>query len=129
MRVRLVKTFGFEAAHHLPGFPEGHKCRRLHGHSFRVDVILEGEVPEDRHYLVDYGEIKTAIEPVRARLDHYCLNDIEGLEHPTSEVLAQWIWDRLVATLPMLAEVHVHETCTTRCEYRGEGSGTLAAGR
>ena len=88
MHVRLVKTFGFEAAHHLPEFPEGHKCRRLHGHSFRVDVEVAGTVPEGRHYLLDYGDIKALTEPIRERLDHYCLNEIDGLEHPTSEVLA-----------------------------------------
>ena len=117
MHVRLTKTFGFEAAHWLPTFPEGHKCRRMHGHSFRVDVMVAGDVDAEKGYLVDYGDIKAALEPIRRQLDHHCLNDIEGLENPTSEVLAKWIWDRL--ELPMLAEVAVHETCTTRCEYRG----------
>lgn len=120
MRVRLVKTFDFEAAHWLPSFPEGHKCRRLHGHSFRVDVAVAGEVPADRGYLVDYGEIKAAIAPVRETLDHYCLNEIDGLENPTSEMLARWIWLRLKPALPMLEEITVHETCTSKCVYRGE---------
>jgi 6-pyruvoyltetrahydropterin/6-carboxytetrahydropterin synthase len=121
MRVQLVKTFGFEAAHHLPSFPDGHKCRRMHGHSFRVDVVVEGEVPAGQHHLVDYGDLKKAIEPVRVQLDHYCLNDIEGLENPTSEVVARWIWDRLKPTIGDLAAIRVHETCTTTCEYRGPG--------
>lgn len=120
MRVRLVKAFDFEAAHWLPCFPEGHKCRRMHGHSFKVEVVVEGDVPEERGYLVDYGEIKRAIAPVRDRLDHYCLNEVEGLENPTSEVLARWIWRELAGVLPMLSEVVVHETCTSRCHYRGE---------
>lgn len=120
MRVRLVKGFDFEAAHWLPCFPEGHKCRRMHGHSFRVEVVVEGEVPDGRGYLIDYGDIKNAIAPIRDRLDHYCLNEIEGLENPTSEVIAVWIWDRLKPALPDLAEVVVHETCTSRCHYRGE---------
>ena len=119
MRIRLAKSFTFEAAHHLPSFPEGHKCRRMHGHSFRVEVIVEGDVPEGQYHLIDYGDISAALEPIRSRLDHYCLNDIEGLENPTSEVLAAWIWDRLAPALPLLAEIHVHETCTNRCEYRG----------
>ncbi|HRQ76521.1 MAG TPA: 6-carboxytetrahydropterin synthase QueD [Phycisphaerales bacterium] len=119
MHVRLAKTFEFEAAHFLPSFPEGHKCRRMHGHSFRVDVIVEGVIPRGQHHLIDYGEIKAAIDPLRERLDHYCLNEIEGLEHPTSEVIAKWLWDRLKPALPLLAEIHVHETCTSRCEYRG----------
>jgi 6-pyruvoyltetrahydropterin/6-carboxytetrahydropterin synthase len=119
MRVRLVKSFSFEAAHWLPCFPEGHKCRRMHGHSFRVDVVVEGEVPEHKGYLIDYADIKKAIEPVCARLDHYCLNEIEGLENPTSEVIARWVWRELHASLPMLAEIVVHETCTSRCHYAG----------
>lgn len=119
MRIRLVKTFGFEAAHWLPTFPEGHKCRRLHGHSFRVDVVVEGDVDPDKGYLVDYGDIAAAIEPVYAQLDHRCLNEVEGLENPTAEMLAAWLWQRLHPALPMLAEVNVHETCTTACVYRG----------
>lgn len=120
MHVKLSKTFAFEAAHLLPTFPEGHKCRRLHGHSFRVDVIVAGKVDEQLGYLVDYGEIKRAFAPLRDALDHRYLNDIEGLENPTSEVLARWIWRRLRPALPLLAGVVVHETCTSRCEYAGE---------
>ncbi len=122
MRVRLVKSFGFEAAHFLPTFPEGHKCRRMHGHSFRVDVVVEGDVDEREGYLVDYGAIKAAIEPVRARLDHYVLNEIEGLSNPTSEMVAAWLWDRLRPRLPLLAEIVVHETCASRCHYSGPGA-------
>ena len=120
MRVELSKSFTFEAAHSLPTFPEGHKCRRLHGHSFRVEVFVAGEVDERSGYLVDYGEIKAACEPVRKQLDHYHLNEIAGLENPTAENLARWIWERLAPALPALAAVRVHETCTSGCEYRGE---------
>lgn len=120
MRVRLSKTFTFEAAHSLPTFPPGHKCRRLHGHSFRVEVVVEGDVEPALGYLIDYGDISDACEPLRRRLDHYHLNEIEGLENPTSEVLARWLWERLRPALPLLAAVVVHETCTSRCEYRGE---------
>jgi 6-pyruvoyltetrahydropterin/6-carboxytetrahydropterin synthase len=119
MRVRLRKSFTFEAAHWLPSFPEGHKCRRMHGHSFRVDVIVEGEIPEGSYHLVDYGDIKAVTDPLREQLDHYCLNDIEGLDNPTSEMLARWLWDRIHPKLPLLAEIRVHETCTACCEYRG----------
>jgi 6-pyruvoyltetrahydropterin/6-carboxytetrahydropterin synthase len=119
MHVRLAKSFTFEAAHWLPSFPEGHKCRRLHGHSFKVDIVVAGEVDLAKGYLVDYGDIKRETEPIEKALDHYCLNDIKGLENPTSEMIAKWIWDRLKPALPLLVEVIVHETCTTRCEYRG----------
>ena len=119
MRVELVKEFRFEAAHLLPNVPAGHKCRRLHGHSYRVEIKVEGEIDEKLGWLIDYAEIKTAFEPLWNRLDHFYLNEVEGLENPTSEVLAVWLWDRLKPALPMLTEVVVHETCTARCAYRG----------
>ena len=119
MHVRLSKSFGFEAARWLPCFPEGHKCRRLHGHSFRVDVIVEGELDPSVGYLIDFADIKRATEPVERELDHRCLNEIEGLENPTSEMVAAWIWARLKPALPMLSEIVVHETCTSTCHFRG----------
>ena len=119
MRVRLSKIFSFEAAHDLPTFPADHKCRRLHGHSFRFEVIVEGEVDAKTGYLIDYAEIKRAAEPLVKRLDHYYLNDVEGLANPTSENLAKWIWDHLRPSLPLLSAVIVHETCASACEYRG----------
>ncbi|RMH27061.1 MAG: 6-carboxytetrahydropterin synthase QueD [Planctomycetota bacterium] len=119
MRVRLVKSFTFEAAHFLPTFPDGHKCRRMHGHSFRVEVAVEGDADSAQGYLVDYGEISAAVEPIREALDHRLLNEIDGLTNPTSEMIAAWVWRRLEDRLPILAEVVVHETCTSRCHYRG----------
>ena len=119
MRVLLTKTFCFEAAHDLPTFPLDHKCRRLHGHSFRFDVIVAGEVDPAKGYLIDYGDIKSAADPLLKRLDHYYLNEVEDLANPTSENIAKWIWDRLKLSLPQLAAVIVHETCTSACEYRG----------
>ena len=122
MHVRLVKTFGFEAAHRLPRVPEDHKCFRLHGHSFVVDVEVAGPIDEEKGWLIDYGDIKAAYAPIRERLDHHYLNEIEGLENPTSEVLAHWIWSRLKPRLPELVRIVVHETCTSRCVYEGEMS-------
>ncbi|HEV7300955.1 MAG TPA: 6-carboxytetrahydropterin synthase QueD [Tepidisphaeraceae bacterium] len=119
MIVRLSKTFRFEAAHYLPTFPQGHKCRRLHGHSFRFDVIVEGDVDEAKGFLIDYGDIKAAAAPIVAQLDHFYLNDIEGLENPTAEMLSRWLWRQLKPALPLLASIVVHETCTSSCEYRG----------
>ena len=120
MHVRLTKSFCFEAAHALPTFPPDHKCRRLHGHSFRFDVVVEGNVDPVKGYLIDYGEIKRAAEPIVKRLDHFYLNEIEGLANPTSENIARWLWDQLQPLLPQISAVVVHETCTTTCEYRGE---------
>ena len=120
MRVRLSKSFRFEAAHDLPTFPDGHKCRRLHGHSFRFDVFVEGEVDEKLGYLIDYGQIKKVVDPLVRRLDHYYLNEIEGLSNSTSENIARWLWRELKSQLPLLASIVVHETCTSTCEYKGE---------
>lgn len=120
MKVRLSKSFRFEAAHDLPTFPEGHKCRRLHGHSFRFEVIVEGEVDVRLGYLIDYGDISRVVDPIVHRLDHRYLNDIPGLGNSTSEMLARWLWDQIKPSLPLLAQISVYETCTTACEYRGE---------
>jgi 6-pyruvoyltetrahydropterin/6-carboxytetrahydropterin synthase len=122
MHARLCKSFTFESAHWLPTFPEEHKCRRLHGHSFEVEVWVEGEVDPSKGYLIDYGEMKAAIAPVELELDHRLLNDIKGLENPTSELIARWIWERLHRSLPLLSEIVVRETCTARCSYRGPRS-------
>ena len=118
-RVRLVREFTFEAAHLLPNVPEGHKCRRLHGHSFRVELVCEGEIDPHTGWLIDFADIKLAFQPLRERLDHHYLNEIEGLENPTAENIARWIWQRLEPVLPQLTQVNLAETCTSRCEYIG----------
>ncbi len=121
MRVELIKTFSFEAAHRLPRLPATHKCHRLHGHSFRVEVAVAGVVDPHLGWLLDYAEMTEAFEPLRRDLDHARLNDVPGLENATSEHLARYIWDRLAPRLPgLLASVTVHETCAARCVYRGD---------
>ncbi len=116
----LFKDFNFEAAHRLPNVPEGHKCARLHGHSFMVRIEVTGEVDPYTGWVMDFSDIKAAFKPILDSLDHYYLNDIEGLENPTSEVLAHWIWQRLKPSLPLLSAIRVKETCTAGCIYRGE---------
>lgn len=118
--MEIYKEFTFEAAHRLPNVPAGHKCARLHGHSFRVRVTVVGPVDTWTGWVMDYGDIKTVVAPIHERLDHRYLNEIEGLENPTSEALARWLWRALVSALPSLAAVEVRETCTTGCIYRGE---------
>lgn len=115
----IYREFSFEAAHRLPNVPEGHKCARLHGHSYKVEVHVLGPVGDESGWVQDFGDIKGAFKPLEDQLDHYYLNEIEGLENPTSEVLAKWIWDRLIAVLPNLNEIRVRETCTSGCVYRG----------
>lgn len=119
MRTRLERTFRFEAAHYLPKVPPGHKCARMHGHSYQLDVVIEGEIDPERGWLIDFADIDEQVAPIVRRLDHHVLNEIDGLANPTSELLAAWLWERLVIALPGLQEVVVSETPTSRCVYRG----------
>ncbi len=119
MKMDLRRTFQFEAAHLLPHLPETHKCRRLHGHSFQVEIVVTGDVDPSFGWVMDYADVKAAFKPLWERLDHYYLNEVKGLENPTSENLAIWIWNDLKPRLPLLSEVVVAETCTAKCVYRG----------
>ncbi len=116
----IFKIFTIEAAHRLPNVPAGHKCARLHGHSFRVELQVSGAPDPLTGWIMDFAEIKAAFLPLYEQLDHHYLNEIQGLDNPTSERLAFWIWDRLKPALPSLSEVTVHETCTSGCRYRGD---------
>ncbi len=115
----IFKVFTLEAAHRLPNVPEGHKCARLHGHSFRVEIHVSGEVDAHTGWVMDFADLKAAFQPLFAQLDHHYLNDIEGLENPTSENISRWIWEKLKPSLPLLSAVVVHETCTAGSRYGG----------
>jgi len=118
--VEIIKEYRFEAAHLLPNVPEGHKCKRLHGHSFLFEVKLSGEADPETGWLVDFGDISRVVKPiVENYLDHHYLNSVEGLENPTSEEIAMWLWKRIRPSLPFLTEIIVHETCNARCVYKG----------
>ena len=119
MKIELRKTFQFEAAHKLPLLAETHKCYRLHGHSFSAEIVVSGEANPKLGWLIDYAEISAAFKPLWEQLDHHYLNEVPGLENPTSENIAVWIWNQLKPLLPLLSEVVVAETCTARCVYRG----------
>lgn len=118
--MELRKTFQFEAAHRLPRLPKSHKCSRLHGHSFQVEIVVTGPCDPRLGWVMDYADISSAFRPLWTKLDHYYLNQISGLTNPTSENIAIWIWKRLKPRLPLLTEVIVAETCTAKCVYRGE---------
>ncbi len=118
--MEIYKEFNFEAAHLLPNVPPGHKCGRLHGHSFRVEVHVAGPLDSSLGWVMDYADIKTLVKPVIAQLDHYYLNDIPGLENPTSEIIARWLWLQIKVKLPQINKIIVKETCTSGCIYTGE---------
>ncbi len=115
----IFKAFTIEAAHRLPNVPDGHKCARLHGHSFRIELHVSGEPDPRLGWVMDFADLKAAFQPIYDRLDHHYLNDIVGLENPTSERLAIWLWEQVKPRVPLLSEVVVHETCTSGCRYRG----------
>ena len=115
----IFKTFRIEAAHRLPNVPAGHKCARLHGHSFAIELQVSGDLGAESGWVMDFADLKQAFQPLYERLDHHYLNEVEGLENPTSERLAVWIWERLKPALPQLSAVTVHETCTSGCRYTG----------
>jgi 6-pyruvoyltetrahydropterin/6-carboxytetrahydropterin synthase len=118
--MEVFKEFTFEAAHRLPNVPADHKCARLHGHSFAVRISVQGPLDARLGWVMDFADIKRIVGPVIDELDHRYLNEIAGLENPTSEVLARWLWQRLTPALPGLAAVEVRETCTSGCIYRGD---------
>lgn len=115
--MEIYKTFTIEAAHRLPNLPDEHKCSRLHGHSFRIEVHVSGDVNETTGWVMDFADVGVAFKPLFERLDHHYLNEIEGLENPTSENLAIWIWRELKPSLPLLTSIVVNETCTSGCIY------------
>jgi len=120
MNVRLTHEFRFEAAHRLPNVPVGHKCQRLHGHSFKIELAVRGPVDPVTGWFIDFAVLQDTWKTLYDLLDHNYLNDVPGLENPTSEHLAKWIWDRFRPTVSSLVRVTVFETCDARCDYEGD---------
>jgi 6-pyruvoyltetrahydropterin/6-carboxytetrahydropterin synthase len=118
--MEIFRLFSFEAAHRLPHVPEGHKCARLHGHSYQVEIHVQGPLDAKLGWVMDFSELKARVNPLIRQLDHYYLNEIPGLENPTSENLARWMWQKLLPELPELSKIVIRETCTSGCVYQGE---------
>jgi 6-pyruvoyltetrahydropterin/6-carboxytetrahydropterin synthase len=117
--MNIFRVFTIEAAHRLPNVPPGHKCARLHGHSFRIELHVSGPVDPQTGWVMDFADVRAAFQPVFDRLDHHYLNEIPGLDNPTSENLARWVWSEMKSRLPQLSKVVIHETCTSGCEFSG----------
>jgi 6-pyruvoyltetrahydropterin/6-carboxytetrahydropterin synthase len=118
--MEIFKQFTIEAAHWLPYVPPGHKCGRMHGHSFRIEVHIAGPLDPHLGWVMDFADLKEIFRPIEDQIDHRCLNEVPGLENPTSENLARWLWNRLQSDLPMLSKIVIRETCTSGCIYSGE---------
>jgi 6-pyruvoyltetrahydropterin/6-carboxytetrahydropterin synthase len=120
MNVELVKEYRFEAAHRLPNVPEGHKCARLHGHSFKFEITVAGPVDARTGWLIDFGVLDETLGPLVAQLDHHYLNELPGLDNPTSEILARWLYERIKPRIGQLTAITLYETCDAKCIYKGE---------
>jgi 6-pyruvoyltetrahydropterin/6-carboxytetrahydropterin synthase len=118
--MEIFKVFTIEAAHRLPHVPAGHKCGRLHGHTFQIEVHVQGPLDPKLGWIIDFADIKSAFKPIEEQIDHHYLNDVEGLENPTSENVARWVWKNLKPSLPSLSKIVIRETCSSGCVYAGE---------
>lgn len=117
--MKITHAFRFEAAHRLPNVPATHRCRRMHGHSYRVELRLEGPVEAITGFVVDFFDVENALSPIIAQIDHQCLNEVEGLSNPTAENIAIWIWSRARPRLPQITAVTVYETPDCWAEHNG----------
>jgi 6-pyruvoyltetrahydropterin/6-carboxytetrahydropterin synthase len=115
----IYKKFVFDSAHFLPQVPEGHKCKNMHGHTYLLTVFAEGPIKQPEGWVTDFADLKAGVKAVLDKLDHHCLNDIPGLENPTSEILAVWLWSRLKPLLPELKRIELNETATSGVIYEG----------
>jgi len=118
--MEIFKQFTFDSAHFLPNVPIGHKCREIHGHTYRLVVYIEGDLDKHLGWVMDFAELKRVIDPVVKSIDHKLLNNIEGLENPTCERIAVWIWDQIKPGIPLLARLELHETPTSGAVYCGK---------
>ena len=118
--MEIFKVFTIEAAHRLPHVPAGHKCGRLHGHTFQIEVHVQGPLDPKLGWIIDFADIKSAFRPIEEQIDHHYLNEVDGLENPTSENVARWVWRNLKPSLPCLSKIVIRETCSSGCIYAGE---------
>ena len=118
--MEVYKIFAIEAASSLPNLPDGHPCKNIHGHSFKIIITVEGDIQKNSGFVMDFGDIDLVFNPIKKIIDHSYLNKIKGLENPSSENLCKWIWQRLIKTLPSLKKIEIKETDSTGCIYQGE---------
>lgn len=118
--MKLYRAFTFDSAHRLPNLPPTHRCSNLHGHTYRAEIHVESELVPGYDWVVDFGDIKAIVEPVVKELDHCYLNEIPGLENPTSENICKWLWSRIHPKLPILTKIVVQESPDSAAIYVGD---------
>jgi 6-pyruvoyltetrahydropterin/6-carboxytetrahydropterin synthase len=118
--MKIFKCFTFDSAHFLPNVPDGHKCKAIHGHTYQLTIYIEGKLVENLEWVHDFAQIKLIMDPIIDIIDHKLLNEIEGLENPTCEILAIWLWDKIKVNIPMLTRIELNETPTSGVVYEGE---------
>jgi 6-pyruvoyltetrahydropterin/6-carboxytetrahydropterin synthase len=117
--MEIFKQFTFDSAHFLPNVPPEHKCRNMHGHTYRLVVYIEGKTDKNLGWVMDFSDVKHVIDPIVDMVDHHVLNDLPGLENPTCENIAIWLWDQIKPQLPALSKIELHETPTSGVVYQG----------
>ena len=120
MTTTLFREFTIEAGRYLPNLAPEHPCARMHGHTFMVQIHVTGKVDEEKGWIMDFNELDDKLEEIRQLLDHRVLNEVPGLENPTTELLARWIWGRLVKELPGLSRIVIQENAYSGCIYTGD---------
>ena len=115
----IFKHFDFDSAHFLPNVPDDHKCKEIHGHTYRMKAYFEGELDKQFGWVIDFAEIKKEVALLIRSIDHKLLNDIEGLENPTCEVIAIWLWNKIKPRIPLLCRIELYETLTSGVVYEG----------
>jgi len=118
--MQVFKQFTFDSAHYLPNVPDGHKCKETHGHTYRLIVYLEGELEKNLGWVMDFADMQKVIDPIIKSIDHKMLNNISGLENPTCEILAVWIWEKIKPQIPLLTKIELNETPTSGVVYEGK---------
>lgn len=118
--MQIFKQFSFDSAHFLPHVPDGHKCKEIHGHTYRMIVYINGELIKDLDWVMDFAEMKKVIAPVIKTIDHKLLNNIPGLENPTCEIIAVWLWNKIKPEIPLLSKIELYETPTSGVVYEGK---------
>ncbi len=116
----IFKKYYFDAAHYMAEFEENHNYRKMHGHSFEVTVKLKGDINRKNNWVMDLEELDSFVDPELSKLDHSILNEVDGLEKPTSENIAKWLWSKLIKKIPNLDSIEINRPRIGGCIFNGD---------